>query len=246
MATFLVFQLFGPMSAWGDISVGERRAVVERPSRSGVLGLLAGALGIRRDDDDAHAELEDGLGLCTLVTRSGTPTRDFHTAQVARTRRKQSFESRRAELAEGDLSTIVSWRDYHADAVALVSAMVRDGSSLRTQTLAAALERPRFSPFLGRRSCPPAIPFAPVVQDSDHALGAVLAYRQASPGVTRALFDAPNGAPLYWDEDVPSGIAAERWLVRRDTIVSRQRRQFAERREGVARVPAERLRMEAG
>ncbi|NQW10757.1 MAG: type I-E CRISPR-associated protein Cas5/CasD [Alphaproteobacteria bacterium] len=238
MTTFLVFQLFGPLTAWGDIAVGERRAVVERPSRSAVLGLLAGALGIERSDDDAHAELEGGLGLSVLATRSGTPMRDFHTAQVAKARRKQSFDTRRAELSEGDLSTIVSWRDYQTDAAAWVAAVVRDGSALTAERLAAAMERPHYAPFLGRRSCPPALPFAPTVLEAEHAVGAFAAYHQATAKSAIAAVHGPTDAMLYWDEDVPSGLDAERWLVRRDTVVSRRRRQFAERREGVARVPA--------
>ena len=34
MPSFLVFRLFGPISAWGDIAVGERRPIrIIRPSR---------------------------------------------------------------------------------------------------------------------------------------------------------------------------------------------------------------------
>ncbi len=62
MTEFLCFRLHGPLASWGDIAVGERRPTSPHLSRSAVLGLVAGALGIRRDDADAWAELDRGVG----------------------------------------------------------------------------------------------------------------------------------------------------------------------------------------
>lgn len=45
---YLLFQLYGPLASWGDIAVGEYRPSYERPSKSAVLGLLAGARGVKR------------------------------------------------------------------------------------------------------------------------------------------------------------------------------------------------------
>ena len=46
MTEFLIFQVYGPSQAWGDIAVGEIRPVVDHPGRSGIAGLLAASLGL--------------------------------------------------------------------------------------------------------------------------------------------------------------------------------------------------------
>lgn len=50
---YLLFQLYGPVSSWGDIAVGEYRPSYERPSKSAVLGLLAAARGVKRPNTGA-------------------------------------------------------------------------------------------------------------------------------------------------------------------------------------------------
>jgi CRISPR system Cascade subunit CasD len=52
MSQYLVFQLHGPMASWGVDAPGEVRHSHELPSRSALLGLLAAALGIRRDEEE--------------------------------------------------------------------------------------------------------------------------------------------------------------------------------------------------
>ncbi|PAP57596.1 type I-E CRISPR-associated protein Cas5/CasD, partial [Salmonella enterica subsp. enterica serovar Braenderup] len=51
MSQYLVFQLHGPMASWGVDAPGEVRHSQAQPSRSALLGLLAAALGIRRDEE---------------------------------------------------------------------------------------------------------------------------------------------------------------------------------------------------
>ncbi|HLD44337.1 MAG TPA: CRISPR-associated protein Cas5, partial [bacterium] len=48
---YLVFQLRAPLSAWGETAVGEYRPTSNYPSNSALLGLLAAALGIDREDE---------------------------------------------------------------------------------------------------------------------------------------------------------------------------------------------------
>lgn len=48
---FLVFQLQGPMAAWGDTAVGEFRPSLDAPGLSSLVGLLGAALGLRREDE---------------------------------------------------------------------------------------------------------------------------------------------------------------------------------------------------
>lgn len=85
MSQYLVFQLHGPMASWGEDAPGEVRHSHELPSRSALLGLLAAALGIRREEEQRlkafnqhypfalrqqRTALGEGLSYCTDAERS--------------------------------------------------------------------------------------------------------------------------------------------------------------------------------
>ena len=82
MRQFLLFQLYGPLSAWGDVAVGEERPSATHPGRSAILGLLAAAKGIRRHEEEKHLAMENGYGLAVLMESPGIFLRDYHTTQV--------------------------------------------------------------------------------------------------------------------------------------------------------------------
>ena len=50
MTEVLCLTLRGPLASWGEIAVGRVRPSGDKPTRSALLGLLAGMLGIRRDE----------------------------------------------------------------------------------------------------------------------------------------------------------------------------------------------------
>ncbi|HMR71125.1 MAG TPA: type I-E CRISPR-associated protein Cas5/CasD, partial [Rubrivivax sp.] len=113
---FLVFQLVAPMAAWGDVAVGQYRGSRDAPGESALLGLLAAALGIRRDDEAAHAALRDGYAFAVGTVDPGSLLRDYHTAQVPSRGdlKGRPHRTRRDELAmpKHALNTILSARDY--------------------------------------------------------------------------------------------------------------------------------------
>ena len=90
---FLLFTYYAPMMAMGEIAPGERRMAFSRPARSAVLGLVAAALGLRRDDR-AHADLERGLGYAVRTDSAGRPFTDYHTAQTPQQRRGRHSDVR--------------------------------------------------------------------------------------------------------------------------------------------------------
>lgn len=230
MPAFLLFDLAGAMSAWGEIAVGERRGSWGRPSKSAVLGLVAGALGYTREQEPDHRALDAGLGFGLLLRRAGATLRDFHTAQVPPGDAR--YATRRSELAAPRLGTIVSWRDYLCEGWA-TAALWRSGEGAPPlERIAESLARPHFTPYLGRKSCPLGTPLRPRVIQAE-GLAAAFADDVPPP-----WFAAPAGgeahARLYWDvAPPPPGIlpVADREVVRRDALGSRTRHQFAERRE---------------
>ena len=80
MATLLL-RLAAPLQAWGADSKFETRKTNREPTKSGVIGLLAAALGLRRDDGEALARLAQ-LRFGVRVEREGQLLVDYHIAKT--------------------------------------------------------------------------------------------------------------------------------------------------------------------
>lgn len=237
---YLVFRLYGPMAGWGDIAVGEIRGGVERPSRSGVFGLLAAALGIRREEEDLHARLAESYGLAVAMAPDQHPLRDFHTVQRPPQKAKLSHPTRRSELCtlpRDELVTSLSSRDYYCDSYATVALWQRaEQAPYSLATIRAALERPRFALYLGRKSCPLALPVQAVPQTASDWQQALIKDQNHLDELKKDKTKGPwleqwptlDQCWLYSDE--PIGTAG-RAQTRRDQLQSRRRWQFGERQE---------------
>jgi CRISPR system Cascade subunit CasD len=234
MTEYLLFRLYGPMAAWGDIAVGEFRPSFAHPSKSAVLGLVAGALGIRREEDAAHRALASSLSFAVRVDALGIPMRDYHTAQVPPSgsgRNKRTFTSRKDELSvpKETLGTILSTRDYRCDALYTVCFWSISESTYSLQQIAEALGKPTFVPYLGRKSCPPALPLnAQLVQAEN--LKSALGRARFEDETFRNSLVRPASLPIYWEGD-DNSIQIVHKIERRDTPLSRQRWQFSVRSE---------------
>lgn len=143
--TVMTLTLAGPMQAWGSGSRFTTRSTDDAPTRSGVIGLLAAAKGLRRTDP-----LEDLLNLRfgVRLDQPGELQRDFQTARTL----------------DGKQSMPLSYRYYRADARYLVALQ---GERELLEGLREALLRPAFPLFLGRRSCPPDGPLTPTLHERD-------------------------------------------------------------------------------
>lgn len=139
------------MQSWGTSSRFEERDTQMEPSKSGVIGLLCAALGRSRDADLLDlASLRFGV----RVDRQGVLQADYQVAQ---------------NVLQCDGKTtrpITSRRYFLSDAAFLagLEASGKDGEKLLVK-LDAALRRPHWQMYLGRKafvpSAPPAFPFRP-------------------------------------------------------------------------------------
>jgi CRISPR system Cascade subunit CasD len=241
MRSFLLFRLYGPQASWGEIAVGEVRPTALQPTRSALLGLLGAALGLRRGDDASLSALGATLRFAILVERAGVPARDYHTVQVAPPRRGRTALTRADQLRERrhELGTILSYRDYRCDALYDVAAWHEGGPpAFPLERLAAALERPVFTLYLGRKSCPLALPLGARVVEADNARAALESHPAPAlkiPGDRYRAFPAQlPGSPLglFWEGDPGLGPdAAQSRAIRRDDPVSSARRIFRTRTE---------------
>jgi CRISPR system Cascade subunit CasD len=235
----LVFNLQAPMAAWGEVAVGERRGSWTRPGKTAVLGLVAAALGHRREDGAAHADLHAGLGYAVRVNDPGRPLRDYHTAQAPSAKRNVRWETRRDELSapRHELNTILSERRYYVEPdvdIALWRRAESPGPSL--QAIADALQRPVFSLFLGRKACPPGRSLSPRLVEADDIPTAFAANDAGKPkadGLPKRRVHAFDGPPEIWS-DLDAGLAFDPVEVvrRRDGLRDRPRWLFSDRLEG--------------
>lgn len=240
MTDFLLFTVYAPLVSWGDIAVGEIRASWDRPSRSAVLGLVAAALGISRDDQAAHDALDIGYGFGVRLDAPGTLLVDYHTTQtVAAAITKRTHPSTRAELlASGDRETVVSRRTYRADALATAILWAHAGAKWPLSIIADALRRPVFVLYGGRKSNALGLPAAPETISAS-TLAAALADRTPGRGVELLRPRDGWGGEVAYDlcDGFGSGMERQHHHVRRDAGAQRSRWQFRNRVMEVGHVP---------
>lgn len=144
----VLLRLEGPLQSWGTQSRFPHRDTEREPSKSGVLGLVAAALGVPREDDARLAELA-AAGMGVRVDREGGALVDYHTAGAGR------FDGE-VHRVYGTSNPVITRRAYLSDASFLVALGYEDEAL--AAAIDGALDSPRWPLFLGRRACPPSLP----------------------------------------------------------------------------------------
>ena len=146
----LLLRLAGPMQSWGTTSRFDQRDTGKEPSKSGVIGLLAAALGIDREIWNDELKSLAALTMGVRHDRPGVLKRDYQTAGCAATDKMRR--------ADGSLSDdgVTSQRHYLADTVFLVGLEGSDRALL--ERAHAALQNPVWPLALGRKSYVPSEP----------------------------------------------------------------------------------------
>jgi len=243
---YLLFRLYGPMAGWGDIAVGESRHSLISPTKTAVMGLVAAALGVSREQEAVHQALNSGYAMATAVLSEGDLLRDYHTVQAPDSVGKFSYRTRRDELVVGRerLGTVLSSRDYRTDACALIALRpAGPDAPYALDDLAQALKTPRFTLYLGRKSCPLAAPLQPEVISAEHYAEAFAYYApqplagSAAARYVDAAFGASDWVDYYWEGTPEDFMPADRFdarqlmqLSRHDRLLSRQRWQYGANR----------------
>lgn len=132
----LLLRLSAPLQSWGVNSKFDKRLTSDVPSKSGIIGLLACALGIRRDQS---LEIFNDIKYGVRIDQKGELGVDYQIA--------------RDDTNKNKIKTWVTTRYYLMDAIFLVA--IEAPLDVLT-TFDNALKTPMFPLFLGRRSCPPA------------------------------------------------------------------------------------------
>jgi len=135
------------MQSWGIGSRLSERQTEAEPTKSGVIGLIASALG-RSREDPIQDLVEMKMGV--RVDREGQIFYDYHTVlDVLRANVK-------GKITKSKLGTVTSRRFFLADACFLVGMESKNDTLLDEILL--GLNKPRWPLFLGRKSFLPSSP----------------------------------------------------------------------------------------
>jgi len=239
---YLVFRLYGPLAAWGEIAVGGERRSATHPGRSAIIGLLAAAAGIDRHDSERQQRMVESYGVAVKLISAGDILKDYHTAQTAKTERKVTHYTRKSELNANKLNTVLSSREYRTDALAVVTVWLKNNAPLFTLLdLEKFLKKPTYHLYLGRKSCPLAIPLEPQVQQGE-TLRQVFDMAKFSPLICNmyhsewaekrelSLF-CQEDAVYFWEDHPMPGMEETQMTERYDQPLCRTQWQFAPRQE---------------
>lgn len=207
----LILKLRGVLQAWGKHTFETYRPTELFPTRSGLTGLLAAALGVSRNDDDMMLKLDRSYTYAVRLDARGEKTghkvfgasllSDYHTIQKVRT------------FGDKLKPTELSRREYLEDSAFTVALRLREEASRWSLAdIEQALCAPVYTLFLGRRSCPLCCP------PFDRSLTAA--------NLQEALKADGIAGRVYSEEKVSEGVDCVSFVVR---DVPMGRRRFATR-----------------
>jgi CRISPR system Cascade subunit CasD len=165
----LILRLSGPMQSWGTQSRFTMRDAGREPSKSGVVGLLAAAQGLPRNDSSGISKLMT-LRMAVRIDREGILRRDYQTTGGGLRPGSVGYGVIDASGKKGN--AVLSNRYYLADADFRVALESDDDDWLHEIQL--ALSAPKWSLFLGRKAFIPACPIGVGVREKLSAAEALL------------------------------------------------------------------------
>ena len=174
MPDTLFLRLEGPLQSWGERGRWSIRDTALEPTKSGVIGLIACALGY--GDDERIRPLSQKTRMGVRVDAPGRLITDYHTIGGGYDYPTLlTAQGKPKKTPKGKPHTEISQRDYLCDASFLVALQVKDtaNAALITQ-MAHALQNPVWPIFLGRKACLPATPVFAGTGSYDGGLEAAL------------------------------------------------------------------------
>jgi CRISPR system Cascade subunit CasD len=209
------------MQSWGFASRFTRRTTALHPTKSGVVGLLAAALGIDKHGPDEAAEIAKLTALeCTTVAmpkKHGERElpmlrlRDYHTIGGGYDDEEWMKRPRAANGAK--LNTVLSERHYLLDAR---FGVLLEGPLEWLEEIATKLRDPVWGLWLGRKCCIPAAPLlVGIGDDQDTAWRMLLKAVGLEEGSGMSDYDhviegeAAEGLDAEWLNDTPVAYGAQ-------------------------------------
>lgn len=167
----LILRLEAPMMSFGSTASTEDGTTARFPGVSMIAGMLGNALGYDHAEPERLQRLQDRIRIASAVAEPGLVLEDFQTAAVGWN--DKPWSTRGAPIArKSNQNTlndgpILRRRQYWEDSSIIVALTLVDENETPTvDDLAAALDKPSRTLFIGRRTCLPAMPINDGVIDA--------------------------------------------------------------------------------
>lgn len=181
----LIIKLAAPLQSYGNEATFNRRTSYRYPSKSAVLGMIAAALGYRRNNTKNITTLNQ-LQMAVRIDQPGETLTDFQIIEYDRKKQKRSL----------------SYRDYLQDAVFVVAI---SGGDNQIDQIDDALHHPIFQLFLGRRANVPAGPLITKLFDNQDPITVLKNYEwQAATWYQHRLKKANYSTEIIADSKLAS------------------------------------------
>lgn len=194
--TGFLLQLSGPLQSWGERSRFNERDTATAPTRSGLIGMIAAALGRRRGE--SLNDLKE-LRFTVRMDRPGALLRDFHTVGGGMPP-SLTVITAQGKRRKSESATVISHRYYLQDAAFTVAVTADDPALL--DRCVQAVRAPVWPLYLGRRSCPPDPPLLLDVLQGD-PIAALISFPIAQPAP-----DGQDTVQVEFRSDIPLDGAA--------------------------------------
>lgn len=178
----IVLTLAGPLQSWGSSQGTETRRTGLYPTKSAIIGMIAGALG--RPSGSPVDDLRD-LRFTVRVDHHGSVVEDFHTARM-----NVELKGVQARLRPAN-HTQITKREFRSEAVYTV---FLTGDRELIEIVHDALLHPVYAPFLGRRAAVPSRPVYPA--------NSVIHEEEVSELLSSVPWSAPDHVRRYADDEV--------------------------------------------
>jgi len=182
--------------AFGGETIDNFGVIRDFPALSMITGLLANALGWRREDSARHDRLQERLVMGARIEHPGARLQDNQNARLGKDDlgwTTWGFPEGRAGGAATYNSPHRRFRDYHANQSLLVALRLDPADESPTiDDLASALDHPARPLFIGRKPCLPSRRLFAGWQDGDD----ILSVLQSVPLPN----NLPEGARLQWPD----------------------------------------------
>ncbi|MGI8602091.1 MAG: type I-E CRISPR-associated protein Cas5/CasD [Verrucomicrobiales bacterium] len=237
----LAVVLDAPLQSWGHASQFQHRTTAAHPTKSGVLGLVAAALGIDRNASDEADLLVPFAALHFTSLRVPRPhprrnerllpvlrLEDYHTVGGGYDEddpRERLCIPRKAERG-GVFGTVVTRRTYLQQARFII---FMEGYRASIDRIATALQNPVWGVWLGRKSCVPAVPVQPVIAESRASALVIL--------LRRIRYPQPDAPETDFDREETATDASQAHHFLADQPLGYGSRQFSHRGITVHRAP---------
>ncbi len=218
-ANTLFLRLEAPLQSWGERSRWSIRDTAPMPTKSGIIGLIACALGYKTDEQIRPLSQKTHLGI--RVDAPGTQIIDYHTIGGGYDYPTLLTAQGKPKNSSGSPHTELSERAYLCDASFLAALQVRDENDTpMIEQMAQALQNPIWPVYLGRKTCVPSRPVFAGVGIYDNILNALIRHESFTHYRSTQLDKRPFTLTFTLETDQPTGQR------HRDNIHSRQYRTY--------------------